>query len=387
LRTSRVHPMSQQSGLRVTVGPSLTRLVQELPATVPFVAPDALERLSGQSLRLRLGANEGLFGPSQRAIAAMRAAVEQVSLYGDPESAELRQALARIHGVGVENITVASGIDDLLGLAVRAFLERKASAVTSLGAYPTFNYHVLGYGGQLHRIPYQKDHNDLAALAEAARHVQARLVYLANPDNPTGTWRTAREIRTFLDRLPLNTLLLLDEAYIEFAPPEAVLPMDAGDPRVLRLRTFSKAHGMAGARIGYGISTPDTVGAFDKIRHHFGVNRIAQAGALASLSDTAHVRSVVSSVAAGREHYHQIARGLGLPTLPSATNFVAIDVGGPARARRVLAALEKRGVFVRMPGAPPLDRCIRVTVAPAQERAEFAEIFGEVWALESSTGP
>jgi histidinol-phosphate aminotransferase len=334
-------------------------------------------------MRLRLGATEGLFGPSPRAKDAMRAAVEGVELYGDPESAALRATLARLHRVPIENIVVTSGIDDLMGLAVRAFLERKASAVTSFGAYPAFNYHVLGFGGELHTVPYHQDRNDLMALAETARRVQARVVYLANPDNPTGTWCTAREIRTFVDRLPLNVLLLLDEAYLEFGPREALLPIDADDPRILRMRTFSKAHGMAGARIGYGIGTASVVNAFDKIRHHFGVNRIAQAGALASLGDTAYVQSVVQAVAKGREHYHRLARELGLPSLPSATNFVAIDVGGPARAHRVLKALEERGVFVRMPRATPLDRCIRVTVGPHAEREEFEQIFREVWQAES----
>jgi histidinol-phosphate aminotransferase len=288
-----------------------------------------------------------------------------------------------LHRVAVQNIVVTSGIDDLLGLAVRAFLERRASAVTSFGAYPIFNYHAIGFGGELHTVPYQQDRNDLMALAETARRVQARIVYLANPDNPTGTWCTAREIRTFVDRLPLNVLLLLDEAYVEFAPRDAVPPIDADDPRILRMRTFSKAHGMAGARIGYGIGAPGVVGAFDKIRHHFGVNRVAQAGALASLGDAAYVQSVVAAVAKGRERYHRLARELGLPSLPSAANFVAVDVGGPARAHRLVKALEERGVFVRKPGATPLDRCIRITVGPHAEREEFAEIFREVWRAET----
>jgi histidinol-phosphate aminotransferase len=364
-------------------GPAFTRLVRDLPATVPFVAPDALERQSGRQLRLRLGANEGLFGPSPRAKDAMREALEEVELYGDPESAALRSALARIHRVRPENVVVTSGIDDLMGLSVRAFLERKAPAVASYGAYPAFNYHVLGFGGELHTVPYRHDRNDLTGLAEIARRVQARIVYLANPDNPTGTWCTARDIRAFLDRLPLNVLLLLDEAYVEFAPREAVLPVDADDPRILRMRTFSKAHGMAGARIGYGIGAASVVSAFHKIRSHVGVNRIAQSGALASLADSAYVQSVVSAVAKGREHYHRLARELDLPSLPSATNFVAIDVGGPARAHRVLTALEERGVFVRKPSATPLDRCIRVTVGTHAEREEFAQIFREVWAAET----
>lgn len=334
------------------MGPPLTRLLLGLPAKVPFVAPDALERRSGRPLRLRLGANESPFGPAVAALEAMRAALERVALYGDPESAALRAELARTHGVKPQNIVVSSGIDDLIGLAARAFLEPGSVAVTSLGGYPTFDYHVLGFGGELHRVPYRDDSNDLGALAEAARRSAARIVYLANPDNPSGTWHCPRAVEAFVHQLPPETLLLLDEAYIEYAPAGSAPVIDPSDLRVLRMRTFSKAHGLAGARIGYGLTAADTVAAFDKIRNHFGVNAVAQAGALASLSDAAHVRGVAAAVAEGRRDYEDLARSLGLATLPSAANFVAIDVGGAERARALLASLLERGVFVRMPGHP-----------------------------------
>ncbi len=364
-----------------------TRLVAELPATVPFTAPEALERQSGRPIKLRLGANESTFGPSPRTREAMRAASDQVAWYGDPESYVLREALARRHHISMEQIVVGSGIDDLLGLIVRAFLEQGETAVTSLGAYPTFNYHVAGYGGNLERVPYRDDKNDLDALAAAAHRVGARLVYLANPDNPAGTWHTADNLHSFLDRLPGNCLLLLDEAYIDFAPAQAIARIDASDPRVLRLRTFSKAHGMAGARIGYAVGNAEIISAFEKIRLHFGVNLIAQAGALASLEDTDYLQTVVAAVAKGRQDYEELAHSLGLPTIPSATNFVSIDVGGPTRARALLAALAARDVFVRMPGAPPLDRCIRVTVGTPEQRAAFAAVLREVWPAIASIDP
>jgi histidinol-phosphate aminotransferase len=356
-----------------------TRLVAALPATVPFVAPEALERRSGRQIKLRLGANESAFGPSARAKEAMCAAVERVAWYGDPESYILREALARHHHISREQIAVGSGIDDLLGLAVRAFMEPGDWAVTSMGAYPTFNYHVVGYGAHLERMPYRNDQNDLQALAEAVARVSARLVYLANPDNPSGTCHSAADILAFLERLPVDCLLLLDEAYSDFAPAEAIPAMDANDPRVLRLRTFSKAYGMAGARIGYAVGDTQTISAFDKIRLHFGVNLLAQAGALAALEDTDYLQQVVAEVEKGRQEYAELARSLGLLSIPSVANFVSIDVGGPERARALLAALAERDVFVRMPGAPPLDRCIRVTVGTTEERAAFAIALREVW--------
>jgi histidinol-phosphate aminotransferase len=358
---------------------SVTRLVAGLPATIPFVAPEALARASGRTFRLRLGANESTFGPSPSAQDAMLSAVDRIGYYADPECHELRAAVAAYHGLGIEHVVVASGIDELLGLVVRAFLERDEPAVTSLGAYPTFAYHVAGFGGRLVRVPYLNDRNDLEALAAAAHDAGARLVYLANPDNPTGSWYTADEILAFLGRLPDDALLILDEAYAEFASREVPLPNDTLDPRIIRMRTFSKAYGMAGARIGYAIATPETVTTFDKIRLHFGVNLVAQAGAIASLADADFLASVTAAVDEGRDEYAALAADLGLTPLPSATNFVTIDVGGPERARALVAALAERGVFIRMPGAPPLDRCVRVTVGTPSERALFAEILRETW--------
>jgi histidinol-phosphate aminotransferase len=373
--------------MRMNQGAPVTRLVAELPSTVPFVGPEALERQSGRAFTLRLGANESNFGPSPRAQMAMQAASARVSNYADPENYTLRIALARRLGVKHEQIVVGSGIDDLLGLAVRAFLERDDCAVTSLGAYPTFNYHVEGYGARLERVPYRDDQNDLEALAETAHRVQARLVYLANPDNPTGSWHSAAAAQALIERLPNGCLLVLDEAYGEFGPPEALLPIDAEDPRVLRMRTFSKAYGMAGMRVGYAIGPESIMQAFEKIRLHFGVNMLAVEGALASLEDDEFLRSVVASVAIGREEYTHLARELGMKPLPSATNFVTMDVGGPERAKGLVAALAAEGVFIRIPGAPPLNRCIRVTVGTPAERAAFAEILRRVWPAVRSAIP
>jgi len=346
---------------------------------VPFVAPDAIERQRGSPLRLRLGANESAFGTSPRAQRAMRSAVERVAWYADPESFDLRVRLAAFHGAAMGNIVVGAGIDDLLGLVVRAFVAPGRNVVASFGSYPTFAYHVSGYGAALHHVPYRDDgFNDLERLAALAHRVGATLVYLANPDNPTGTGYPASRVDAFLDALPPRSLLVLDEAYCEFAPEHGRAPIDADDARVIRMRTFSKLHGMAGARIGYAVTAKATIDAFEKIRLHFGVSLPAQAGALASLDDAEFQERVIDGVNAGRSEYVTMARGLGLSTLPSQTNFVAIDLGRSDLARAARAALLARGVFVRMPMVAPIDRCIRVTVGTPPERALFAEVFREV---------
>ena len=351
-----------------------TPLVAGLPATVPFVAPEALQRQSGRTFRLRLGANESTFGPSPRARDAMRAAVDHINYYGDPESYDLRMALVAQHGVAPDEIVFGSGIDDLLGLVVRTYLSPGETAVTSLGAYPTFNYHVAGYGGRLERVPYRDDRNDLEALAAAAHQHHSRLVYLANPDNPTGSWYAAAALRAFPDALPEGCLLLLDEAYCEFAPADELLPLDISDPRIIRLRTFSKAYGMAGARIGYALGPADMMHAFDRICLHFGINRVAQEGALAALADTAYLALVRP------ERWRLVARSMrrwdtssGWSRCPQPPISSASTRAAQSARRRVGSALAAHDVFIRMPCTPPLDRCIRVTVGTAEERAAFAE--------------
>jgi len=362
-------------------GPVYTPIVRDLPATVPFVGPETQERARGRSLRARIGANESVFGPSPQAVAAMRQAAAEAWMYCDPENHDLKAALARHHGVKPQNIVVGEGIDGLLGYIVRMTVEPGSAVVTSLGAYPTFNFHVAGYGGRLLTVPYVNDSEDPEALLAAAKREHARLVYIANPDNPMGSWVSAAELQRLIEGLPDGTLLLLDEAYSDTAPDDAIPSIDADDPRVLRLRTFSKAYGLAGARIGYCLGEAGVIRSFDKIRNHFGVNRIAQAGALVALADQAYLRQAVANIAAARTEIARIAAGCGLQALPSATNFVAIDCGRDGTfARRVLQELIARDVFVRMPAVAPLDRCIRVSAGTSEDLAVFAEALPEALA-------
>jgi len=358
--------------------PRYPPLIESLPADVPFVGPEELERRLGAPFAARLGANESLFGPSPRALDAIRAEAADVWKYGDPDCHDLRAALADHMGVAVGNVLVGEGIDGLLGNLVRLLIAPGDAVVTSEGAYPTFNYHVTGFGGALHKVPYRDDHEDLPALIEAAHVVDAKLVYLSNPDNPMGTWRRGAEIEAALDTLPEGCLLCLDEAYLEFAPDGTAAEIDVEDPRVIRMRTFSKAYGMAGARVGYAVGATALIKSFDKIRNHFGVSRMAQAGARAALLDTGWLAHVQTEVHAARAEITRIARENGLPALPSATNFVAVDCGRDgAFARGLLTALQGQGVFVRMPGVAPLDRCIRISCGRREDLQVLARTLPE----------
>ena len=347
---------------------AFTPLVDSLPSSVPFVGPEALERRTGTAFRARIGANESVFGPSPRVIAAMRQATPEVWQYCDPENHEIRSALAAHLGIAPENVMVGEGIDGLFGLAVRLFVEPGVSVATSVGAYPTFNFHVKGFGGTLVTTPYVNDREDPSSLLDLARREQARLIYFANPDNPMGSWWNAAAVEDFIAKLPAGALLMLDEAYGEFAPPGTLPPLDVSNPNVLRFRTFSKAYGLAGMRLGYCIGHASLISAFDKIRNHFGVTRMGQIAGIAALDDQDHLQDVVARVAAAKAEIGAIAKANGLTALVSATNFVTVDCGRDGDfAKRVLDHLVAAGVFVRMPGVAPLNRCIRITAGSPED--------------------
>ncbi len=354
--------------------------VEAIPAMTPFIGPEQLMREGGHSELVRLGANESAFGPSPRAVQAMVAELPRISWYGDPESFELRMELSRKHGCRIEELVVGAGIDDLMGLVVRAFVAPGGAALTTRGSYPTFNYHVTGYGGRLVYAAYQENGRpDLDALVEIAQREKPSVIYLANPDNPSGTFIRRDEMIRFFDALPRDAVFLLDEAYADFVDETDVLPPHIED-RLIRARTFSKAYGMAGARIGYAISSETNIATLQKIRLHYGVNRNAQIGALASLEDEAFRQLVVDEVALARNDYYRLAAEAGLGFIESFTNFVCIDLGTAEAATRVMNDLLTRGVWIRKPGLPPLDRFVRVSAGTPPMRQAFEFAFREVLA-------
>ncbi len=355
--------------------PRFTPIIRELPSTVPFVGPEAQERARGGPFRARIGANESVFGPSPKAIAAVQAAAADNWKYCDPDNYDLKQAVAAFHGVAADNVVIIEGIDGGLGLTNRLMVEPGDAVVTSEGAYPTFNFHVAACGGRLIKVPFKDDHEDIGGLLDAARTNDAMILYLTNPDNPMGTWWRADALQDLIGNLPAGTVLVLDEAYCDTAPADALPPIDVSNPMVLRYRTFSKAYGMAGARIGYCIGEREVISNFEKVRNHYGINRLAQVAALAALNDQDYLRATVSRIADARIRIASVAKANGLEPIPSATNFVALDCGRDGGyAKRVMDELLQRDVFVRMPGVAPLNRCIRISAG----RKEDLDIFEDV---------
>lgn len=354
--------------------PRLTPLAASLPATVPFVGPEAAERARGAAFKARLGANETVYGPSPDAVRAMRQAVKDTWMYGDPENHDLRMALAVHHTIDPDEIVVGAGIDGLLDSLVRLTVTAGTNVVTSAGAYPTFNYHVTGYGGTIHTVNYTADHEDPDHLIAKAHEVGAKLIYISNPDNPMGTWHSAATLQRMIESVPAGCLLVLDEAYGELAPQGTMPALNTHDARVVRLRTFSKGYGMAGARVGYAMGHKTLISAFNRVRNHFGMSRISQAGALAALNDQAYLADVCEKVETSRQRLYEIAAENGLKPIASAANFVAIDCGQDGDfARKVLKGMIDLGVFVRMPLVAPQDRCIRISCGTPKDMTLVAK--------------
>ena len=358
--------------------PKTTAHVEALPASVPFVGPEAQERAMGRKFKARIGANENVFGPSPKAIDAMQRAAVDIWMYGDPEALELRQALAKHHHIGPENIVVGGGVDILLDWTSRLYVAPGVNVVTSLGAYPTFNFAVNAMGGTLELVPFVDDCEDPVSLIEKARELSAKLLYISNPDNPMGTCWNAAEMQRMIDDVPDGCMILLDEAYIDTAPAGTAPELDVTNDQVLRFRTFSKAYGMAGARVGYCIGEAGVIRNFEKVRNHFGMNRSALDGALAALGDQDYLHEVIGKIADAREKIYLIAEKYGFQPIVSATNFVAIDCGrDSAYALAIMKGLAARGVFIRMPGAEPQSRCIRISAGTEQNLQIFDEALGE----------
>ena len=359
--------------------PKFTPHIESLPSSVPFVGPEALERRSGAVLKARIGANESVFGPAPSVIKAVQNNAGESWMYGDPENHSLKNALAAHLNIAPENICVGEGIDGLFGYALRLFVETGTPVATSHGAYPTFNFHAVGFGGRLVTTPYVENYEDPTQLLALAKSQNARVIYFANPDNPMGTVWPASDVQHFIDAVPDDVMLMLDEAYTEFAPTNTRPRLDISRKNLLRFRTFSKAYGLAGARVGYVIGHANVIKAFDKIRNHFGMPRLSQVAASAALKDQTWLKHVVALVETSRQRIYEIAHSNGLVAIPSAANFVAVDCGRDgAYARSIVDGLLQQGIFVRMPGVAPLNRCIRISCGKTEQLNLLAEALPKV---------
>ena len=334
--------------------------------TNPFPGIRVLERRLGREIPHRLGSNEGLDMP-HRALRAHfgDAMVEHVYCYGDSEALGVRQRLAEQQGLPVEALLVDAGADSLIALALRTVAEPGTTVIATAGTYPTFGYFARGQGCRLVEVAYDEAPGrlapDLEALAGAAREHRARLVYLANPDNPSGHLHDDAAVRRLREALPDDCWLLLDEAYHDFRE-DADGPFSREVlPGVIRLRTLSKAHGLAGLRIGYAIAEPETLAMMMKVRIHYAVSTLTLAAAEVVLDHPEETRAHIAAVQRRRERLAERLRDLGAEVLPSATNFIGVQMESAELAERVNRELLEAGRLIARPAHPGLGHVLRIT--------------------------
>ncbi|MFZ5537531.1 MAG: histidinol-phosphate transaminase [Pseudomonadota bacterium] len=360
--------------------------VAGLAPYVPGKPIEELERELGISGAIKLASNENPLGPSPRAVEAMRALLPQVHLYPDGSGHALKQALAAHLGVRAEGMTLGNGSNDVLDLIARAFLGPGRGAVFSEYAFAVYPISTQAAGGQAQIAralppdhPTQPYGHDLAAL-RAAVDETTRVVFLANPNNPTGTWVERDALRGFIASLPKDVLVVVDEAYIEYVEPDSGFPNAVAwlddFPNLIVTRTFSKIHGLAGLRVGYAVSSPQIAEVLNRVRQPFNVNLLALEAARAALADPEHVRRTRELNRSGLAQVREGLSKLGLAALPSLGNFLCIDMQRPAMP--VYDGLLRQGVIVRPVGNYGLPNFLRVSIGTEAENARFLAALGKV---------
>lgn len=352
---------------------------KNLPRAIPArTTPAALER---RSKLVKLDSNENPFGPSPRAVDAMRGALGAANLYPDDDCNQLRRALATHHGLQPEQVLVTAGSTAMLSLLCQTLLAPGLNAVTSQRSFVVYSMAVRASGAHLVEAPMRsgEDSLDLEAIL-AATDGNTRLVFLANPNNPTGTMLESGVVDDFLARLPGHVVVVLDEAYYEFALHFAALrrvtysnSLDhvRRGASVVVLRTFSKAHGLAGLRVGYGLGPAELLGYCARMRNTFSVSSVAQAAAIAALDDQHHIQRVVENNALQSQVLTQELSGLGYRVVPTWANFLFCDLGEDAAG--VASRLLDQGVAVRPLASWGAPTCIRVTIGTPEQNEAFLQ--------------
>jgi histidinol-phosphate aminotransferase len=362
-----------------TIEELIPEYIRGLPVYVPGRPIEDVER----ELRIhaiKLASNENPLGPSPKGMEAARKVLANANRYPDGGTLRLREKLAAMHGVSQDEIFIGLGSSELIDLASRVLLEPGAVGLTAEGTYPPFSIAIRMNGGALEQVPLRAFQFELPEMARAIANA-TRVIYLANPNNPTGTAFGAEEFERFLSRVASDTLVVLDEAYVHYAEREDMpqsVELFKLRKNLLILRTFSKVYGMAGMRIGYGIGAAALVSAMNKLRTPFNVSGVAQAAALAALDDHEHVKRCIEANRVERKRITEEVAKLGLKPVKSETNFVFVETGPEAKAISDELLLE--GVIVRPLAWMGFPEAIRISVGTTEENDKLFMALGRVMA-------
>jgi histidinol-phosphate aminotransferase len=347
--------------------PLVPPYIESLQPYVPGKPIEEVEREYGVSDVAKLASNENALGPSPKALAAAREACGKVNLYPDGSAWYLKNALAAKLGVPPEEVFVGNGSNELIELMVRTFVLENEEVLTSANSFVAYRLAAQAHGRGLVEAPMKDRHYDLVAMRGMLTR-KTKLVFLANPDNPTGTYFGLEDLEPFLAAVPKNVIVVLDEAYVEFVTARDFpngLEIRKRHPNVVALRTFSKIYGLAGLRLGYGVARREWVEYLDRVRAPFNVNLVAQAAGVAALADEEHVRKSRALVESERPFLARGLAALGGKVLPSQANFLFADLGRPGMG--LFEALLREGVVVRPMGGYGFPTAQRITVGLRSE--------------------
>jgi histidinol-phosphate aminotransferase len=357
------------------LGPDYVRAIAPYQAGKP-IAEVAREFGLDEAAIVKLASNENPFGVPESSKQAMAAAVADLGRYPDANGFDLKAALARRYDVPADWITLGNGSNDILEIAAHAFVQRGEAIVYAQYSFAVYALATQGVGARAIVVPAVDHGHDLDAML-AAIDADTRLVFIANPNNPTGTFIPAPRIEAFLDKVPAGVIVVLDEAYNEFLAPEHQFESAQWVrkyPNLLVSRTFSKAYGLAGLRVGFGIAQPAVTDLMNRIRQPFNVNSLAQAAAVAALNDKEFLAKGAANNTAGYNQLTDAFKALGLQYVPSFGNFVLVKVGEDDGAgARVNLALLKQGVIVRPVGNYGLPQWLRISIGLPEENAVFID--------------
>ncbi len=362
----------------VAVADHITRLRPYVPGK-PI---EEVQRELGLTDVIKLASNENPLGPSPRALEALTAAASGVALYPEGSAPVLRRAVAKAVGMPEDTLVFGNGSDEVLHLLALTYLQPGDETVQGDPSFAMYEIYATQCDALPIKVPLRNFTHDLDAMAAAVTD-RTRMVFIANPNNPTGTLVRREAVAKFLDRIPRDVLVVLDEAYDEYVdvpdkPDLRALVLEGRN--VVILHTFSKAYGLAGLRVGYGIMRPEIAALLNRVRSPFNVNLPAQAAAAAALEDTDHVARTVALNAEGRDYFYREFERMGLDYVPSEGNFVLVDVGRDARS--VFEALQHKGVIVRSAHGMGLPRHIRVTTGTMPQNRRFIAALTEVLTKE-----
>jgi histidinol-phosphate aminotransferase len=346
---------------------------------------DELEREYGVTESIKLASNENPLGPSPKALRAVQAALADVHRYPDGGCYHLRRALARKLRVAPESLIFGNGSNEIIELIVRTFLHAGEEAVMADQAFVIYRMLVQAQGGKGIIVPLRNFTHDLEAMADAITPA-TRVVFLANPNNPTGTIVFREQWEEFLAAVPRDVIIVMDEAYAEFVEdsryPDALADV-RGEHLLIVLRTFSKIYGLAGLRVGYGVAHPDLIDLLDRLRAPFNVNTLAQVAALAALDDDEHVERTRQVNRDGMAYLREAFGGLGLECVPSWANFILVKVGPVAR---LYDALLRQGVIVRPVSVYGFPEHVRVTIGTREENERLVRALVRMLGTEEGKG-